>query len=53
MKDRLATLEEDLLKLTDELQKEAQSVPNVSHPDVPIGGEDCSTVKILVLILQN
>ncbi|XP_051147524.1 serine--tRNA ligase, chloroplastic/mitochondrial [Andrographis paniculata] len=48
LKDGLVNLEEDLLKLTDELQKEAQSVPNMTHPDVPIGGEDCSAVKKLV-----
>ncbi|KAK4413991.1 Serine--tRNA ligase, chloroplastic/mitochondrial [Sesamum alatum] len=48
LKDGLVTLEEDLVKLTDELQLEAQSVPNITHPDVPIGGEDCSTVRKMV-----
>lgn len=42
------TLEEDLLKLTDELQQEAQCIPNMTHPDVPIGIEDCSTVRKMV-----
>ncbi|KAF5746790.1 serine--tRNA ligase mitochondrial [Tripterygium wilfordii] len=48
LKEGLMTLEEDLLKLTDELQQEAQSIPNMTHPDVPIGGEDCSTVRKMV-----
>ncbi|KDP41417.1 hypothetical protein JCGZ_15824 [Jatropha curcas] len=45
LKEGLVSLEEDLLKLTDELQQEAQCIPNMTHPDVPIGVEDCSTVR--------
>lgn len=45
LKEGLVTLEEDLLKLTDELQQEAQCIPNITHPDVPIGGEDCSVIR--------
>ncbi|KZV22613.1 serine--tRNA ligase, mitochondrial [Dorcoceras hygrometricum] len=48
LKEGLVSLEEDLLKLTDELQQEAQCVPNMTHPDVPLGGEDCSTVRKVV-----
>ncbi|CAA0827339.1 Seryl-tRNA synthetase [Striga hermonthica] len=45
LKDKLVTLEDDLLKLTDKLQQEAQSVPNMTHPDAPVGGEFCSAVR--------
>ncbi|KAM3237777.1 serine-tRNA ligase, chloroplastic/mitochondrial isoform X1 [Capsicum chacoense] len=48
LKEELVTLEEELLKLTDELQQEAQSIPNMTHPDVPLGGEDSSTVRKMV-----
>lgn len=48
MKDALVSLEEDLLKLSDDLQQEAQCIPNMTHPDVPVGGEDCSTVRRVV-----
>ncbi|KAK4749488.1 hypothetical protein SAY87_026937 [Trapa incisa] len=48
IKDSLVTLEEDLVKLIDELQQEAQCIPNMTHPDVPIGGEDCSAVRKMV-----
>ncbi|KAK4488880.1 hypothetical protein RD792_004670 [Penstemon davidsonii] len=48
IKERLVSLEEDLLKLTDELQQDAQCVPNMTHPDVPSGGEDCSAVRKVV-----
>ncbi|KAA8528305.1 hypothetical protein F0562_035660 [Nyssa sinensis] len=48
LKEGLLTLEEDLLRLTDELQQEAQCIPNMTHPHVPIGEEDCSTVRKMV-----
>eukprot|EP00257_Ricinus_communis_P002621 XP_002513960.2 serine--tRNA ligase, chloroplastic/mitochondrial isoform X1 [Ricinus communis] len=48
LKEGLMTLEEDMLKLTDELQQEAQCIPNMTHPAVPIGVEDCSTVRKMV-----
>ncbi|RDX96819.1 Serine--tRNA ligase, chloroplastic/mitochondrial, partial [Mucuna pruriens] len=48
LKEGLAALEEDLVKLNDKLQQEAQGIPNMTHPDVPIGGEDCSTIRKMV-----
>nr|GEW84987.1 serine--tRNA ligase, chloroplastic/mitochondrial isoform X1 [Tanacetum cinerariifolium]GEX28968.1 serine--tRNA ligase, chloroplastic/mitochondrial isoform X1 [Tanacetum cinerariifolium] len=45
LKEQLLTLEEDLMKLTDALQQEAQCIPNMTHPDVPIGGEDDSAIR--------
>ncbi|CAN6720612.1 unnamed protein product [Malus baccata var. baccata] len=48
LKEGLLSLEEDLLRLTDELQQEAQCIPNMTHPDVPIGGEDFSTLRNMV-----
>ncbi|GMH31382.1 hypothetical protein Nepgr_033225 [Nepenthes gracilis] len=45
LKEGLASLEEDLLRLTDELQQEAQCIPNMTHPDVPIGEEECSVLR--------
>ncbi|XP_052200718.1 serine--tRNA ligase, chloroplastic/mitochondrial isoform X1 [Diospyros lotus] len=48
IKEGLITLEEDLLKLADELQLEAQRIPNMTHPDVPMGGEDSSVLRKMV-----
>ncbi|KAL4649476.1 hypothetical protein ACB092_01G016000 [Castanea dentata] len=48
LKEGLVTLEEDLLKLTDALQQEAQCIPNMTHPDVPIGGEESSVIRKMV-----
>ncbi|KAH7848836.1 hypothetical protein Vadar_008784 [Vaccinium darrowii] len=48
LKEGLATLEEDLIAVTDELQQEAQRIPNMTHPDVPVGGEDCSVLRKVV-----
>ncbi|KAJ0959891.1 hypothetical protein J5N97_000345 [Dioscorea zingiberensis] len=48
LKEGLVALEDDLVQLTDRLQQEAQSIPNISHPDVPIGGEESSVVKKMV-----
>jgi len=54
LKEGLTALEEDLVKLNDELQREAQCIPNMTHPDVPIGGEDSSTTRKTVFsIITN
>lgn len=45
LKEELLSLEEDLLKLNDDLQQEAQCIPNITHPDVPIGGEECAITR--------
>lgn len=45
LKERLADMENDLDSQVDKLQLEGQSIPNMTHPDVPIGGEDCSVVR--------
>nr|CAD1822548.1 unnamed protein product [Ananas comosus var. bracteatus] len=45
LKEGLVALEEDLVRLTDKLQQEAQCIPNSMHPDVPIGGEESSVVR--------
>ncbi|KAG0500613.1 hypothetical protein HPP92_000685 [Vanilla planifolia] len=48
LKDVISTLEQDLLILTDKLQIEAQIIPNITHPDAPIGGEENSIVRKMV-----
>ncbi|ERN15691.1 serine--tRNA ligase, chloroplastic/mitochondrial isoform X1 [Amborella trichopoda] len=48
LKEGLLALEEDLVHLTDKLQLEAQCMPNITHPDVPIGGEDQAALKKMV-----
>lgn len=53
LKEALMNLEEDLIKLRDKLQGEAQCIPNMTHPDVPIGGEDSSRIRNLVLLLLD
>ncbi|XP_062197876.1 serine--tRNA ligase, chloroplastic/mitochondrial isoform X1 [Phragmites australis] len=45
LKEELIALEEDLVHLSDKLQLEAQSIPNATHPDVPVGGEESSVVR--------
>ena len=48
MKERLVSLEEELIQVTDDLQFEAQCIPNITHPAVPIGGEENSVQRKLV-----
>ncbi|XP_020247108.1 serine--tRNA ligase, chloroplastic/mitochondrial isoform X2 [Asparagus officinalis] len=48
LKEQLVSLEEELAELTDVLQLEGQSIPNITHPDVPVGGEDNSALRKMV-----
>ncbi|GBG71980.1 hypothetical protein CBR_g10918 [Chara braunii] len=48
LKDQLAALEAELSKITDDLQREGQKIPNSTHPEVPPGGEGCATLRRMV-----
>lgn len=48
LKEKLSVLEEKLNHVELELQREGQRIPNTSHPNVPIGGEEVATVLKLV-----
>ncbi|KAJ4762011.1 Serine--tRNA ligase [Rhynchospora pubera] len=48
LKEGLVALEEDLVQLSDQLQLEAQCIPNSTHPDVPVGGEESSVARKMV-----
>ena len=45
LKDQLAAIEGDLNALEVELQIEGQKIPNDTHPDVPIGGEEMAVLR--------
>ncbi len=40
--DRIQTLDNELAGVDQRLQDELQWVPNIPHPDVPVGGEDAN-----------
>ena len=48
IKDELASIEIELNDISDQLQREAQKIPNDTHPNVPIGGEELATVMEIV-----
>ena len=48
IKDELAALEGDLAGLESELQTMAQRLPNLTHPDVPIGSEENTVTRATV-----
>ena len=48
LKERLAALEGRLAAAEDALQLEAQRLPNLTHPDVPVGGEDAAVTLDVV-----
>ena len=42
-KENIAVLEASVEEIEIELQREGQKIPNMTHPEVPVGGEECST----------
>lgn len=44
LKELLASLEEQLSRTEAELEHEARNIPNMTHPDVPVGGEEDAKV---------
>lgn len=51
LKEESVLLENELLRLMDELQMEAQCIPNMTHPYTPIGSEDCAVTSKTVSLL--
>ena len=45
LKDKLSAIEGSLSQLEYDMQIEGQKVPNDTHPDVPIGGEDLAVLR--------
>lgn len=52
LKDQVAALEEGLQDLQDELNAEGQRIPNMTHPDVPQGGDENMKTLRQVHLLQ-
>lgn len=48
LKDQLSGLEAELAVLEDDLQREGQRIPNMTHPSVPVGSEDVAVVRKVV-----
>ena len=44
LKEELETLEAALNAAEDALQREGQKIPNLTHPDVPVGGEEVAAI---------
>lgn len=49
LKEQVAELELELTAISEKLQLEGQRIPNMTHPDVPIGSEDVATLRKEVL----
>lgn len=45
LKDQVSELEIELSLLQEKLQLEGQRIPNMTHPDVPVGSEDVATLR--------
>ena len=50
LKEQLASYEEKLGQAEEELNHALKNIPNMTHPDVPIGGEDARMQRRTVLI---
>ncbi|KAK3274108.1 hypothetical protein CYMTET_17694 [Cymbomonas tetramitiformis] len=48
LKEKISVLEEKLSVVETDMQREGQKIPNASHPDVPIGGEENATLRKMV-----
>lgn len=48
LKDVLAGLEAELATLSEQLQREGQRIPNMTHPNVAVGSEGVATVRKVV-----
>lgn len=48
LKEQLEDLDAALSAVEEELQQEGQRLPNLSHPDVPVGGEEAAAVVRMV-----
>ncbi|KAI5061654.1 hypothetical protein GOP47_0024159 [Adiantum capillus-veneris] len=48
LKDVLAGLEAELTVLSEQLQREGQKIPNMTHPSVGVGSEEAATVRKMV-----
>lgn len=48
LKEQLSEVETRLIQVEEALQREGQRVPNLTHPDAPIGDEENATVLALV-----
>ena len=46
LKEDIASLEEELSSVEEELNSEASKVPNMAHPDAPVGKEDKDNLEI-------
>jgi seryl-tRNA synthetase len=46
LKDEIAAAEEELARLEKELDAEARRVPNMAHPDAPVGKEDKDNLEV-------
>ena len=46
LKGKIATIEEDLKRVESELKEAAEALPNLTHPDAPIGADEESNREI-------